>query len=172
MRPRGEQVGVASRSDRAFDEAQRQLIRELYAPLRRFAAVVGPREVDPDDLVQEALYRVLRRGSLSDLDSPLAYLRATILNLASNHRRRLGRHNRALARLGSNGTADVAYPSDLGDLFALSPEARAVLYLSDVEGYSFSEIGAIVGCSATAARKRASRARSRLRGVLRQEVLG
>jgi DNA-directed RNA polymerase specialized sigma24 family protein len=172
MRPRGEQVGVASRSDRAFDEAQRQVVRELYAPLRRFAAVVGPREVEPDDLVQEAFFRVLRRGSLFDLDSPLAYLRATILNLASNHRRSLGRRNRALARLGTSGIADVTYPSDLSDLFALPPEARAVLYLSDVEGYSFSEIGGIVGCSEATARKRASRARNSLRGILSQEVLG
>lgn len=168
----GGKVGVSLRSDRQFDEAQRQLVRELYTPLRRFAAVVGPREVEPDDLVQEAFYRVLRRGSLSDLDSPLAYLRATILNLASNHRRSLGRRNRALGLLGSNESVDVPYPSDLGDLFSLSPEARAVLYLSDVEAYSFSEIGEIVGCSEATARKRASRARGVLREILGQEVAG
>jgi DNA-directed RNA polymerase specialized sigma24 family protein len=163
---------VSSGDDRRIDEAQRRLIRDLYTPLRRFAAVVGPREVEPDDMVQEAFFQALRRGPLSDLESPLAYLRATILNLASNHRRSLGRRNRMLGRIGSAETVDVSYPSDLGDLLALSPEARAVLYLSDVEGYSFSEIGGIVGCSEATARKRASRARGMLRDMLSQEVLG
>jgi RNA polymerase sigma factor (sigma-70 family) len=163
---------MSSRGDRGFGEAEREVIRDLYGPLRRFAAVVGPREVEPDDLVQEAFFRVLRRGALSDLDSPLAYLRTTILHLASNHRRSLGRHNRALGRLASEEAASVSYPSDLDDLIGLSPEARAVLYLSDVEGYSFSEIGGIVGCTATTARKRASRARGMLREILSQEVQG
>lgn len=50
----------------------------------------GSFDVEPDDLVQEALARVLRKGPISDLDNPLAFLRKTILNLASNQRRSLG----------------------------------------------------------------------------------
>jgi DNA-directed RNA polymerase specialized sigma24 family protein len=34
-----------------------ELFRALYPGLRRFAAAVGPLEVDPDDLVQDALVR-------------------------------------------------------------------------------------------------------------------
>ena len=64
-------------------DEESQLFAELYGPLRRFAAVVGPIEVDPDDLLQEAVARVLRRRRLTDLDQPGAYLRRTIVNLAS-----------------------------------------------------------------------------------------
>ncbi len=35
----------------------RELIHDLYPSLRRLAAVVGPADVEPDDLVQEALLR-------------------------------------------------------------------------------------------------------------------
>ena len=55
------------------------------------------RRFEPDDLVQEALVSTLRKGSISDLDDPLAYLRKTIVNLASNQRRSLGRRRKALA---------------------------------------------------------------------------
>ncbi len=147
-------------------------MRDLYAPLRRFAAVVGPPEVDPDDLVQEAFLRILRRGSLASLESPLAYCRRTILNLASNQRRGLGRRSRAIAKL-SNPDLDrvrAQYPSDLADLFALSPDDRAVLYLADVEGYTFSEIADMLGRSEAVARQRASRARRRLKQVLTKEA--
>ena len=67
----------------------------LYPRLRRLAAVAAPLEVDPDDLVQDALVRVLRRGPLADLDDPGAYLAKVIVNLASNSRRGLGRRRRA-----------------------------------------------------------------------------
>lgn len=69
-------------------EGDRQTIERLYVPLRRFAAAVHPRGVDPDDLVQDALVKVLSRGGFADVSAPTAYLRRTILNLASNHRRR------------------------------------------------------------------------------------
>src|SRR5688500_17916831 len=114
-----------------------ELFRELYPALRRFAAAVGPAEVDPDDLVQDALVRVLRRGNLTDLEAPLAYVRRIILNLASDRRRGFGRMHRAFSRVGVRSGDDTEYPSDLADLLHLSPEIRAVLWLADVEGRSF-----------------------------------
>ena len=64
---RGEARRDATRDAEVFDA--------LYPALRRFAAVVGGLEVDPDDLVQEAVARALRRGPLGELDNPGAYLR-------------------------------------------------------------------------------------------------
>jgi RNA polymerase sigma-70 factor (ECF subfamily) len=63
-----------------------------------------------------------------------------------------------------------AYPSDLSDLEWLKPRQRAVLYLAEVEGYPFSEVADLVGCSEPAARMAASRARKRLREALAWEV--
>ena len=44
-------------------------LRAHYEPLRRFAAVIGRWDVEPDDLVQEAFAKVLVRGSRSPAQS-------------------------------------------------------------------------------------------------------
>lgn len=153
-----------------LDEESR-LFADLYGSLRRFAAVVGPIEMDPDDLLQEAVARVLQRCRLTDLDEPGAYLRKTMVNLASNHRRSFARERRALARLGRSAEPlGDAYPSDLNGLLDLPPRERAVLYLSEVEGYRYAEIGELLGCSEAAARKRAMRGRRRLHAQVLGEV--
>ncbi len=119
--------------------------------------------MDPDDLLQEAIARVLRRHRLTDLDQPGAYLRKTMVNIASNHRRSLARERRALAKLEASVVPESdSYPSDLDALLGLSPRERAVLYLSEVEGYRYAEIGGLLGCSEAAARKRAMNARRHL----------
>ena len=153
-------MGTNRRSGIGGDE--RALIHDLYPSLRRFAAVVGPAEVEPDDLVQEALLRVLERGSLGRLDNPTAYLRRTMFNLASNHRRRLGRNRRALVRVQVPDSYLPSYPSDVTELLRLSPRARAVLYLISAEGRTFAEVAGILGCSETSARAAASRGRRKL----------
>jgi DNA-directed RNA polymerase specialized sigma24 family protein len=161
-------MGLSERSGIGDDE--RVLIRDLYPSLRRFAAVVGPAEVDPDDLVQDALVRVLGSGSLARLDNPAAYLRRTMVNLASNHRRRLGRKHRALNRVVVPDSYQPSYPSDVAELLRLSPRSRAVLYLTSVEGRSFAEVAEVLDCSEASARAAASRGRRKLRTVLSEEA--
>ena len=46
-------------------DAESRIFADLYPSLRRFAAVVGSVDIDPDDLVQDALVRALRRGPLA-----------------------------------------------------------------------------------------------------------
>jgi len=146
----------------AADEA---LALAMYPMLRRFAAVVAPVEVAPDDLVQEAFVAVLRRGALSSFDDPGAYVRRTMLNLAANHRRRFVRPRRALRRVLGGAMTDAwdAYPSDLADLSTLRPVARAVLFLHDVEGMPFDVIAERLALPASTVRQVATRARRQLR---------
>src|SRR3954447_26208698 len=96
------------------------LFEQLYPALRRFAAVAGAPDGDPDDLVQEAVARTLRRQPLCSLDNPGAYLRQAIVHLASNRRRSLARWRVAVAHLGadqpSDGGRPPEYSSDLSDL--------------------------------------------------------
>lgn len=139
-------------------------------PLRRFAAAVGPAEIDPDDLVQEALVGALARRDLADYDDLGAYLRRSIVSIAANHRRSFDRRRRAITRLGG-GLDDVgppAYPSDVADLSVLSPRARAVLWLVDVEGRSYREVAELLGGTEEAHRARASRARAQLRAHMEE----
>lgn len=144
-------------------EADRELIDALYPSLRRYAGAVSSADIDPDDLVQEAFYRVLRRGGLSELANPGAYMRKTIVNIASNERRRLGGLRRVLPRLAEDMIVEDVDPFDVEDVFKLRPRARAVLYLSAVEGRSFAEVAEAVGVTEPAARQIASRVRRKLR---------
>jgi len=151
--------------------ADEDVFRPLYPALRRFAAVVAPLDTEPEDLLHDALVATLRSHRFADLDDPAAYLRRVIINLSHNQRRRAGVRRRAL-RLLAASQPEVAedYPSDLSQLDWLSPQQRAVLYLSEVEGYRFAEIAEMVGCSEPAARMSASRARRRLRRALAEGV--
>jgi DNA-directed RNA polymerase specialized sigma24 family protein len=143
------------------------IARALYPALRRFAAVVSPGEAD--DLVQHALVRVLAKHRLVDLDHPLGYLRTAIVRLAANERRD-GWRRRRRERATAGRVAFVSdYPSDLDDLLRLRPDARAVLFLAEVERLPFAEVAQILGCSEDAARTRASRARRQLRAELVEE---
>ena len=143
-----------------------ELFDQLYARLRRFAAVVADLDVDPDDLVHDALAATLGRCALSDLDDPSAYLKRSILNASSNHRRRRATARRFLPRLAGPTVTVDDYPSDLSVIDRLAPTDRAVIFLADVEGLGHAAIAQELGLSAAAVRKRASRARARLRREL------
>ena len=152
----------------AQDLELRHRVAELYVPLRRFAAVVGPVDSEPDDLVQEAFVHAMRLRPLDEYDNLGAYLRRVILSLAINQRRRasIGRRVIEQWRHSRGDVVQPTYPSDLADLLRLSPDARAVLWLVDVEGLPFREVAAIVDCSEATARARAVRARRVLRVAL------
>ncbi len=151
-----------------------RIVDDLYPALRRFAAVAAPADMEPDDLLQEALVKALNRQSLSDLEHPGAYLQKTMVNLAASHHRRRGAERRALRRAAASHDpqTDPAYPSDVAELSGLPPMQRAALYLAEVEGFRYEEIGQMLGCSEVAARKNASRGRKRLRLAVALEDRG
>ncbi len=155
---------INSEPDEAQDEPIERLLHRLYPSLRRFASVVAPREIAPDDLLQDALVGMLRRG-VDLIDDPAAYARRAMVNLASNHRRGLGRLLHAMSRLAVDASGSIAdhYPSDLGHLAALRPEARAVLYMQHVEGMPTASIAAVLNLTPAAVRQISSRARRALR---------
>ena len=153
------------------DQVDAELVRGLYPELRRFAAVVAPWDVDPDDALHGALVGVLQTRRLGSLDNPGAYLRRAIVNHVSSELRNRRTRRSTLRRLEAEireNTA-TAYPSDVADLMRLRPVERAILYLHDIEGYPFDEVAAAVGMAAGTARVTASRARRRLRQELLQE---
>lgn len=114
--------------------------------------------------------RTLRRGPISDLDNPLGFLRKTIVNLASNQRRSLGRRRKALSRLVAEEGRWPSYPTDIEALLDLPPRQRAILYLVEVEDVPYAEAAEQLGMTAVAARAMANRARKRARAAL--EVSG
>jgi RNA polymerase sigma-70 factor (ECF subfamily) len=156
---------------RLTEQQDATIFAGLYLDLCRFAAVVGPLEMEPEDLVQEAVVRTLRLHELRSLDNPGAYLRQVIVRTASNARRSLGRRRAALARLagGFEAASHPTYPSDVAELMRLDPRDRAALFLRDVEGSSYDEIAASLEVTESAARTIVSRARRRLRAELEED---
>jgi RNA polymerase sigma factor (sigma-70 family) len=150
------------------DEDLRGRLAAAYPTIRRFAAVVGPADVEPDDLVQDAFVRVLRRG-IDDIANLDAYLRRTVLNLSSNERRSWSRRQRAYRQERVVTETVPATFVDVADLLRLAPDVRAVLWLAEIEGWTHAEIAGLLGCSEEAARARASRGRRRLRLALVEE---
>ncbi|MGH1505353.1 MAG: RNA polymerase sigma factor [Acidimicrobiales bacterium] len=143
-----------------------ELLDALYPRLRSYASRIADADVDPDDLVQDAVAATLARHRLVDLDHPEAYLRRCIFNTSANQRRRAGRLRRALGRLGTGDDHRDHYPSDLALLDELSPTDRAVLEMGDIDGTPHAAIADELGLSPGAVRKRAMRARTRLRYVV------
>ena len=157
--------------DERWDPEGIQRLRELYDPLRRFAAVIGSWDVDPDDLVQSAFAKVLTLpcDQIRDLGP---YLRRMIANLATDERRRASRANVALRRIGPAPDTNDSYPSDLADLLALPPRVRALLYMVEVEGQPIAPAAEAVGMSSGNARVVLLRARRRLRAEMSKELSG
>jgi RNA polymerase sigma factor (sigma-70 family) len=150
----------------AQSEVDERRVVDAYPALRRFAFVVADSDVDPDDLLHEALTRTLSSRPLEEIDDLVAYVRRTITNVASNDRRSKGRRRRAAARLVSldrQESIELSSSADLAELMSLESTDRAALYLSVVEGKSQREIGEVLGVSATAAGSRVSRALEKLR---------
>jgi len=149
----------------------REIFIRIYSDLRRFAAVVGDSDMDPDDLVQDALVRVISKNALSDLDNPKVYLKRTITNLCSNKRRRFGVWKGLQPRVSESSHYEDFYPSDLAVLEALMPVDRAVIYLADVEGLAHKDIAVMLDLAESTVRKKVSRARLKLREVLSVEEI-
>jgi|GEM_PF-5237088 len=147
-----EQILGKSNSNTDLGKSDRLIFTNLYKDLRRFAAVVSDVDIEPDDLVQDALIAVISRSSLADLDNPLAYMKRIILNQSASKRRRFGIWRGLLPKVSSDSSYEDYYPSDLVVLETLNPTDRAVLYMSDIEGYRHSEIAEQLGLSEPAVR--------------------
>ncbi|MBT8208336.1 MAG: hypothetical protein KJO18_08695 [Acidimicrobiia bacterium] len=152
-----------------LEERERQLTTELYPKLRAFAEVTCSEDIEPDDVVQQALERTLVRHNLLELDNALAYLRRSIIHLASNERRRLARRRKAIERLSVDDGHVPSYPSHVEAILDLPGTQRAVLYLVYVELMPYAEAAHHLGMSAVAARKAASRAKHSARLTLQVE---
>ena len=149
-----------------------ELIHELYPVLRRFAAVVAPSDVEPDDVLHTVLARILQKKRLVELAEPAAYVKRAIVNEINSEMRSRLSARRAITRLGAEtgGGASETYPSDVSDLMRLKPTERAILFLHDIQGIPFEDVAATLGMRAAAVRKAASRARRQLRSEILEEA--
>ncbi len=149
--------------------------RAQYQRLASALFVLTGRWALAEELTQEALLAACSRWSrVRDLDRPDLWVRRVAINRAVSLHRRVVAEAAVLLRLR---TSTEVPPIHLGDdqplwnaVAALPRRQAAALVLSAVDGYTFDEVGHMLGCSAETARTHVRRARERLRRVLSEEA--
>jgi len=164
--------------------AYRALVDEYWARSLRFArALVGNTE-DAHDLAQEAFvaaYRALPQHTPGRPFYP--WLRGILLNRARMFIRSRGRararRDAAAAQPGHWVAPRVQAPADSSDsdwvrraLQILDDEARSLLVLKHVEGFTYDEIAAALGIPAGTVMSRLYRARRQMREELEKLAPG
>lgn len=138
--------------------------------LVRYANSLTQHKEDAEDLVQQAYVKAILQEELFDTMHPsqvMAWLYQTIKNLFIDQYRK----NRHMGDFDSIIEPSFeAYIDDAlitADLLAKLPESqRAVIVLGVIKGFNSSEIGELLGLSASAVRSRMSTALARLRALL------
>jgi RNA polymerase sigma-70 factor (ECF subfamily) len=159
--------GVAS----AFDELFRMHSRRVHDLAY---SLLGDRD-GADDVVQEVFVRVHRRlGSFRGQCSLRGWILRITVNECVSQRRRVQRQNRQrqelqAAAVGLRATRDrrMEYAQAARQaLQTLRPVDRALVVMRDVQGYTYEEIGEVLGSSSNSVRVRLHRARKALRREL------
>lgn len=157
------------RRDRRTEDLERFLARRGEPLLRTAVLLSGGREAG-EDLLQEALERLLRHWHRIEGD-PEGYLRRTLYNLAADDWRRNGAWRKRLPLLRSaaaEAATDATAEVDLRDalvrlLTRLPPRQRSVIVLRYWEQLSEAEAAELLGCSVGSVKSAAARGLARLR---------
>jgi RNA polymerase sigma-70 factor (sigma-E family) len=141
--------------------------------LRRTARLLVGSSDAADELVSEALARVLPKWRSGQVSEPVGYVRATLVNLATKRwrRRAVGRRldHRALDWLPPSNSPDVNVvdrDAVLTALARLAPRRRAVVVLRFYEDRSIESIADIMGCTPGTVKSQLSRALGQLSAEL------
>lgn len=155
-----------------MSEQEVRRILELYGDsLFRLALVYVKDPADAQDIVQETLIRYVHRApDFSSGAAEKAWLMQVCANLSKNHLRFRSRHQTsdlcAMAGKGSEN-ADLSY---VWQAVASLPEKyREVVHLYYQEGYTATEIGQMLSKKEATVRSLLSRARTKLKDILREE---
>jgi RNA polymerase sigma-70 factor (sigma-E family) len=151
------------------DDAWERFARDHAGGLLRYAVLLAPVGVDPQDLVQECLVRIAPRvGRLSSAEA-VAYGRRVITNLVIDQQRRASRSRVASRLLGPPRPEPllderVSERDAVTDLVGSLPtRQRAAVVLRYWAGLSDHEIAATLGCSVGTVKSQISRALAALR---------
>jgi RNA polymerase sigma-70 factor (ECF subfamily) len=155
---------------------RKERFADLYEIARpRILAYVLRRKSSPADvadIVAEVFTIAWRRfDDMPGGDANLLWLYVTARHVLGNHGRSLRRYSAAVERVAEQlaRTATYVEPADEAavaaqlSLASLPEDDREILMLAGWEGLSSSELGAVLGCTPSAARLRLYRARARLR---------
>jgi RNA polymerase sigma factor (sigma-70 family) len=153
------------------DESFEQGVLALLPRLRRFAAGLARDPADGDDLCQATVVRALdRRGQWQPGTRLDSWMMTMMRNLWIDEQRACARRGETFvaeemgAAIGSGGGQEEAVELGVIDraLRTLPDEQREAVLLVMVEGYSYKEAAAIVGCPVGTLNSRLVRGRDAL----------
>lgn len=128
-----------------------------------------------EDLVQDTMVRIAR-ADVAEIEHPLAYARRSLLNLYLNEQRRLPLAKAALRFWEPR--AEVGVADDVVEREAvrqalqhLKPKQRAVIILRYYEDLNDADIAEALQCGPSTVRSLLTRARTRLRDQLSEDLL-
>ncbi len=163
-------VDVTPSEEQDFTE----FVRAHGDQLLRFARLLVPDTAEAEDALQTALLRLIRHWSRR-LDSPQAYVRATLVNLAKDRGRR--RHlvpvpveaavGPDLPAAGTDHAEAIAAQAYLDQILtALPPRQRVTVVLRVVDGLSEAETADLMRCSPGTVKSNLARGLHKVRALL------
>jgi RNA polymerase sigma-70 factor (sigma-E family) len=165
-------VGVTPSEEQDFTE----FVHAHADRLLRFARLLVPDAAEAEDLLQTALLRLTRHWSRR-LDSPEAYVRATLANLAKDRGRRSHlipvpvQADPDLLTAGPDHAEAIAARAHLDQLLAvLPPRQRVTVVLRVVDGLSEAETAAIMQCSPGTVKSNLARGLGKVRTILESSL--
>ncbi len=154
---------VTRRSAAAFE----QIYQDNFARVRSFLRVYLNDAAVVDDVAQETFLHFWRRPG--GFDPSRSTLRTYLLGIARKRASEWWRHHRPAEAIQPDSAA-AEEPSNLllsEVLHQLDPDLRNILWLREVEGYSYDELARILGIPLGTVKSRLFAAREQLRRVWR-----
>jgi RNA polymerase sigma factor (sigma-70 family) len=157
--------------DADADAALLDALRPSIARMQRIALALAGNSADAEDLVAEALARILPRWRSHTIDDPAAYLKTTIVNLSTRRWRRRAlsrsRDHRALDWLAAAdddpGRAALDRQVTLTAVRLLSPRRRAIVVLRYYDDLSLEQIANVLEINVGTVKSQLWRALEQLR---------
>lgn len=163
-----------ARARKGDGEALEYLYRTFSAPVYSLALRICASTADAEDITQDTFIELFAKLNQYRGDAPFwAWLRRIAINTTLM---RLRRNKRFMSQLEEEkdyrheGQQESDHPANLHDLekilTTLSPAARTVIWLHDIEGYTHAEIGELMGKTPSFSKSQLSRAHQKLRSKL------
>ena len=141
--------------------------RAEYPGMVRLAHALTGSAEDAEDAVQEAFVRL--HGRMVSLESPVGYLRTTVVHLCRDRDRRLNRQRRMRQILPLPWSLSLEASEVFDVMFSLPYRQRAVLVMRYWGGWSEAQIAETLGCRPGTVKTLASRGLERLKKELPHE---
>ncbi|MEU8261920.1 SigE family RNA polymerase sigma factor [Micromonospora sp. NPDC048999] len=144
--------------------------------LLRFARLLVPDAAEAEDVLQTALLRLVRHWPRK-LDSPEAYVRAVLVNLAKDRGRRSHlvpvptEADPDSPEPGPDHAEAIAARTHLDQVLAgLPPRQRVTVVLRVIDGLSEAETAAVMGCSPGTVKSNLARGLDKVRAALKSTL--